>query len=61
MNKKCPDCKSYLLPEIPNDVWDIIIDEQAKEQKKSRGRIGKREIIYRIIRRYAKQEKEKQE
>jgi hypothetical protein len=33
-------------------------DEQAAEEKKLRGRVGKREIIYRIIRRYAKQKEE---
>jgi len=58
MSKTCPECKSYLLDAIPGDVWGIIIDEQAAEEKKLRGRVGKREIIYRIIRRYAKQKEE---
>ncbi len=58
MAKNCPECKSYLLSAIPEDVWDVIVDEQAEQQKKNRRLDGKEEIIYRIIRKYAKQPKE---
>lgn len=55
--KPCPECKSYYLDSIPQDVWDFIIDEQASEEKKN-GRTGKEQIIYNIIRKYAKQKEE---
>lgn len=54
-SKNCPDCKSYYLDAIPEDVWEIIVDVQAEEVKKTKTQVGKRETIYRIIRRYAKQ------
>lgn len=57
MAKNCPECKSYLLSAIPVDVWNIIIDEQSEEQKR-KGLVGKEEIIYRIIKKYAKQKEE---
>lgn len=45
---------SILLKEIPIEVQDIILDEQAKVRKKTKRVVSQQRIIYRIIRSFGK-------
>lgn len=50
MAKNCRDCKGYPLKEIPHEVYNIIIDKQAKEKKRRSANKSLDRVIYTIIR-----------
>lgn len=53
MAKHCEECKAYPLRAIPPDVYDIIIDKQAKEKKRRTQNRTIERVIYEIIREYS--------